>query len=135
VGQMLTGLRMELTSAARLPGALGTEIASRLGRAKETVEQTLGIVRNIAMLLRPSMLDDLGLMPALNWLVKEISRTSGSSIKADIDPRVDELPDAHRTCLYRVVQEAITNATRHSGAGSIELRVHTLGEWVVASIS
>jgi signal transduction histidine kinase len=135
VGQMLTGLRMELAAVSRLHAAPDSEISARLARAKETVEQTLGIVRNIAMLLRPSMLDDLGLAPAINWLVKEVSRTSGIAIRTDVDPRVDELPDAHRTCLYRVVQEALTNATRHSGARSIEVHVATDGDWVEAVIS
>ena len=74
VGQMLTGLRMELASIARIHGESESEISSRIARAKGTVEQTLRIVRNIAMLLRPSMLDDLGLTPALAWLLKEVSQ-------------------------------------------------------------
>jgi len=135
VGQMLTGLRMELAAIARLQSApdseaLESEIAARVARAKSTVEQTLGIVRNIAMLLRPSMLDDLGLTPALNWLVKEASRASGMNIEAEVTPYVDQLPDAHRTCLYRVVQEGLTNATRHSGARTVGLRVECIGNWV-----
>jgi signal transduction histidine kinase len=135
VGQMLTGIRMELAAVSRLHAAPESEIASRLARAKGTVEQTLGIVRNIAMLLRPSMLDDLGLTPALNWLVKEVSRSSGMDVRAEVDPQVDALPDAHRTCLYRVVQETLTNAVRHSGARTVELQVSTIGNWVQAVIA
>jgi signal transduction histidine kinase len=123
VGQMLTGLRMELAGIGRAPNQPHGELASAVERAKGTVEQALRVVRNIAMLLRPSMLDDLGLAPALEWLVKELSRSSGVEIHSDIDPAVDSLPDAHRTCLYRVVQEALTNATRHSGASRIEVCV------------
>jgi len=128
VGQMLTGLRMELTAVSRT--TTDRELLVTLDRAKSTVEQTLGIVRNIAMLLRPSMLDDLGLTPALTWLVKEVSRSSGIDIKREIDDRVDQLPDAHRTCLYRVVQEALTNISRHSGARNAELRVTVTAGWV-----
>jgi len=135
VGQMLTGLRMELAAVSRLQADPQSEMAVRLDRAKGTVEQTLGIVRNIAMLLRPSMLDDLGLTPALNWLVKEFSRSSGISIQAQVNSRVDELPDAHRTCLYRVVQEALTNTTRHAGARSVYVDVNCFGNWVQAIIS
>jgi signal transduction histidine kinase len=69
------------------------------------------------------MLDDLGLVPALNWLVKEVSRSSGMEIRRDIDPEADALPEAHRTCIYRVVQEALTNALKHSGGSLIEVRV------------
>lgn len=135
VGQMLTGLRMELAALSRSFNAENREAVLALDRARATVEQTLGIVRNIAMLLRPSMLDDLGLTPALTWLVKEVSRTSGIEIRREIDERVDRLPDAHCTCLYRVVQEALTNASRHSGARHVDLIVSTGGGWVQAKVT
>ena len=135
VGQMLTAVRMELTAMGRLEGSADSELAMRASRARITVEQTLSIVRNIAMLLRPSMLDDLGLTPALNWLVKEVSRSSGMDVRADVNANVDSLPDAHRTCLFRVVQEALTNAVRHSGARTVDLQVHTIGSWVQAVIA
>ncbi len=134
VGQMLTGLRMELTAVSRHNTHVDREMLVSLDRAKATVEQTLGIVRNIAMLLRPSMLDDLGLTPALTWLVKEVSRSSGMEIHREIDERVDHLPDAHRTCLYRVVQEALTNAARHSGARKVTLKVSASDKWVQALV-
>lgn len=134
VGQMLTGLRMELASIARIHGKSESEISSRIARAKGTVEQTLRIVRNIAMLLRPSMLDDLGLAPALAWLLKEVSRSSGFEICSDIEPAVDTLPDAYRTCVYRVVQEALTNASRHSRAHRVEVSLKSAGGWVIGTI-
>jgi signal transduction histidine kinase len=135
VGQMLTGLRMELASMAKIHADSESELASRIARAKGTVEQTLQIVRNIAMLLRPSMLDDLGLTPALNWLVREVSRSSGIEIEADIDPAGDSLPDVHGTCLYRVVQEALTNVSRHSGAHHVKLILKTGNGAVLATIT
>jgi signal transduction histidine kinase len=92
-------------------------------------------VRNTAMLLRPSMLDDFGLTPALAWLVKEVSRSSGAEIHADVDPAMDSLPDSHRTCIYRVVQEALTNVARHSGARSAEVALKSAGGWVTGAIS
>lgn len=134
VGQMLTGLRLELAAVGRNHGKDDRELQISVDRAKSTVEQTLGIIRNIAMLLRPSMLDDLGLTPALTWLVKEVSRTSGIEILKTIDERVDTLPEAHRTCLYRVVQEALTNASRHSGARNVELNVGVTRGWVSALV-
>ena len=134
VGQMLTGLRMELASVARIHADSESEVSLRIARAKGTVEQTLRIVRDIAMLLRPSMLDDLGLVPALAWLVKEFSRSGGLDIDADIDPAVDGLPDVHRTCAYRVVQEALTNATRHSGALKVSVCLKSDDTWVIGTI-
>jgi signal transduction histidine kinase len=130
VGQMLTGLRMELASMARLHGDAESEFSARIAGAKTTVEQTLRVVRDIAMLLRPSMLDDLGLTPALSWLVKEVSRSSGLDIRSEIDPATDLLPEAHRTCLYRVVQEALTNCSRHAAARQVRVEVKA-GDGVV----
>jgi signal transduction histidine kinase len=134
VGQMLTGLRMELASIARIHADSEGEVSSRIARAKGTVEQTLRVVRNIAMLLRPSMLDDLGLVPALNWLFKEVARTSGFEVHSNVDPVVDRLPDAHRTCIYRVVQEALTNASRHSGARNLVVSLGSDGDSVIGAI-
>jgi signal transduction histidine kinase len=136
VGQMLTGLRMELSGMGRLSGDGESELSSRIAHAKGIVEQTLGIVRNIAMLLRPSMLDDLGLKPALAWLMKEISRSSGMEIDLKVeDPALNLLPDTHRTCLYRVAQEGVTNISRHAGAHKVEVLLKILGGWVVGAIT
>ena len=135
VGQQLTALRMELASIARQHGDAESELSARIARAKGTVENALRSIRNIAMLLRPSMLDNLGLTPALAWLTKEISRSSGIPIRDEVDPSVDLLPDAHRTCIYRMTQEALTNAARHSGAGEIEFTLAATDSWVIGAIS
>ncbi len=135
VGQMLTGVRMELAAMARLVADSNTELSSRIARAKGNVELTLRAVRDIAMLLRPSMLDDFGLSAALSWLVKEVSKTSGIEIESSIDSAVDNLPEAHRTCIYRLVQEALTNATRHSGARTAQVIVRAEADSVIGSVS
>jgi signal transduction histidine kinase len=131
---MLTGLRLELSSLAPEHEDADSELSSRIAHAKSIVEQTLGMIRNIAMLLRPSMLDDLGLTPAVAWLVKDVSRSSGMEIEADVDPMLDLLPDAHRTCLYRVVQEALTNVCKHAGAHKTFISSSPrLVRWVITS--
>jgi len=134
VGQMLTGLRMELGSIARVLGNAEGEVSSRIARAKGTVEQTLRIVRDIAMLLRPSMLDNLGLVPALAWLFKEVSRSSGIEIHSNIDPALDKLPDIHRTCIYRIVQEALTNVSRHSTARTVDVSIRRAEDQVIGFV-
>jgi signal transduction histidine kinase len=68
------------------------------------------MVRNKALLLRPSMLDDLGLIPALKWQAREVTRRTGLKVKMLADEIADDLLDSHRTCIYRVVQEALNNA-------------------------
>ena len=134
VGQMLTGLRMEL---ANLDGpAIRQNPADyhRLQEAKQLTERTLQSVRNLSMLLRPSMLDDLGLSPAVNWQAKEFSRRSGIPVDLSIQGEVDSVPDDVRTCLYRVVQETLTNVARHAHARRIRLAIKREGASVTAAI-
>jgi signal transduction histidine kinase len=133
VGQMLTGLRMELAGLARQQTDL--QVATRMNHAKSIVEQTLRMVRNIAMLLRPSMLDDLGVAPAIAWQVREFERTTGIRSEADLDDALDSLPERYRTCLYRVVQEALTNCARHSHARKVRVSIAMEANVVVASVT
>jgi signal transduction histidine kinase len=70
------------------------------------------------------MLDDLGLVPALDWQAREVSRRSGIHVKVEAEKVPDSLPDAVRTCVYRVVQETLQNVSRHSGARNATVTVH-----------
>jgi signal transduction histidine kinase len=71
----------------------------------------------------------------LIWLAKEVERSTGMEIHRDIDAALDLLPDSHRTCVFRVVQEALTNASRHSGARTIDVRVTRDGRSVKVRVS
>jgi signal transduction histidine kinase len=117
VGQVLSAIMLGL---GNLRSALRThnsaEAFRQLQLVEDMTERNAGVVRNISLLLRPTMLDDLGLIPALKWLAREISRTSSMTVDVAAESFVDDLPDEHRTCVFRVVQEALRNATRHSGA-------------------
>jgi signal transduction histidine kinase len=124
VGQTLTALRMELANLEAIRNSPGEEFATRLREAKQLAERTLESVRDLAMGLRPAMLDDLGLGPALEWQGREFSRRSGIPVEVQIDGVVDELPDNHRTCIFRIVQEALTNCARHAQAKSIRVTAH-----------
>ena len=121
VGQMLTALRMEIGRADRARG--GTESGHALAEAKKLLDTILRSVRDLAMGLRPSMLDDFGLQPALEWHVRDFRRRF--SLKVDLTLRGDlnALPDAIRTCVYRIVQEALTNCARHAHAQHVRVAV------------
>lgn len=123
IGQMVTGLRMELTNIQMLRTASETEFMEHMLEAKAIAERTLQSVRNLAMGLRPSMLDDLGLGPALQWQAKEFSRRSGVSASVELTGDLEKLDEGLRTCLYRVVQESLTNCARHARAKSILISV------------
>jgi signal transduction histidine kinase len=132
VGQILTGLRMELGSLSR--GEADEPFRERLDSVKALAEDALRAVRNLALLLRPSMLDDLGLGPALRWQAKEISRRSGIPVSIDIRGDLDGLPETYRICLYRAIQEALTNCTKHSQATRVGIIVTQEEDLVWAAI-
>lgn len=123
VGQMLTGLRMEFRSLSKLHGASRAEFETRIEQGRVLLDQTLQAVRDIAMGLRPSMLDDLGLDAALRWQVREFGRRHDIPVTLNLDADLTNLPEQHRTNLYRIVQEALTNCARHAQASSVTITI------------
>ena len=132
VGQLLTGLRMELGTLSRNDD--GEEYRRRLESVKRLAEEALRSVRNLALLVRPSMLDDLGLEPALHWQAKEFSRRCGVPVSVNIEGQLDNLPEALRLCIYRAVQEAMTNCSKHAEASRVTVVVKKKEDRVLASI-
>jgi signal transduction histidine kinase len=124
VGQALTGTLVEMANLSRLARAGDLEsVQAKADEIKRGVEQSISAVRNMALLLRPSMLDDLGLIPALQWQAREVGRRTGLRVRVAADGIPEELPEELKTCIYRVVQEALHNAARHAGAGSVRVTV------------
>ena len=121
IGQLLTALRMELGNLERSRTGLPGEGDVHLEQAKKLAETTLKTTRDIAMGLRPAMLDLLGLGPALEWQTREFSRRYKTPIQLDVDGDLRDLPDPHRTYLYRIVQEGLTNCARHAQAKNIRV--------------
>ena len=121
IGQALSGILMEAGNAETARDPL--DLRDRLRAINAIAERTLNQVRDLALLLRPSMLDDFGLLPALNWQAREVSKRTGLNIAVDADAACDDLPDEHRTCIYRAAQEAMNNAARHAQARSVRVIV------------
>ena len=99
------------------------------------VDQMFKTVRDLALGLRPSMLDDLGLQPALEWHVRDFIATVRRDVDLSFSGELDLLTDRQRTCIYRAVQEALTNCVRHARANVIQVVVSRRGERVAVSIS
>ena len=91
---------------------------AQLARVKLELEGSMRSIRDIALVLRPSMLDDLGLVPALRWQGREVARRSGLAVRVEADDNSAFLPDDYRTCIYRIVQEALHNIVKHAAASS-----------------
>jgi signal transduction histidine kinase len=121
VGQMLTALRMELGRADRARHGSDTQLAHAITEAKRLLDTILRSVRDLVMGLRPSMLDDFGLQPALEWHVRDFRRRFGIHVELTLTGDVDSVPDQYRTCVYRIVQEALTNCARHAHAKHVEV--------------
>jgi signal transduction histidine kinase len=123
VAQVLTGLRMELGRVERLSPAVSPVVAE----CRTLVDDMFKTVRSLALGLRPSMLDDFGLQAALEWHARDCMRRYAIDVDLHTEGDFDALPDKHRTCVYRVVQEATTNCVRHAGAKKIQIRVTASG--------
>ncbi len=121
IGQSLSAILMETESAECADRR--ADLSGHLDSIKGLAEKTVNQVRDLALLLRPSMLDDLGLAPALNWHARETSKRTGLNVVVTADDTIDDLPDEHRTCIYRLVQEAVNNAIRHANARKVEVVV------------
>ena len=91
-------------------------------------------IRSISGLLRPTLLDDLGLVPALQFQLEDFLRRSGIACEFTEDGVEEHLPDPVKTCVYRVVQEALHNCEKHSGASKIRVAVRQFDECLVAKV-
>lgn len=110
------------------------ELRSELGKLYELSQQTYQNIKHYAQALRPSILDDLGLVAAIKWLAEEIHKLSGIEIqvKTDIIPL---LPPETQLVLFRIVQESLNNVHRHSGASEASITVECQGDEVRVTIS
>ncbi len=120
VGQVLTGLKLSLDGIDRLPPPVGE---ARLRDARQHLDELLTRVRDLSLDLRPAMLDDLGLLPALLWLVDRYSDQANIQMHIEHD-RVDRrFAPQIETGAYRIVQEALTNVARHAGVTEATVRM------------
>ena len=134
LGQTLALLQIEISNAANLAGPLPDAHRVRLNRARALAERSVQTIRNMSVLLRPAMLDDLGLVPALQFQLEEFLRRSGIACEFAEDNVADDLPDATKTCVYRVVQEALHNAEKHAGAARVKVSVRQYPDRLVAEV-
>jgi signal transduction histidine kinase len=127
-GQLLASVHIALDNLIRqVPEWTGT--IQELHRLLDRVEEQL---RRLSRELRPTILDDLGLAPALEWLAQGLAQRTGLAVTVDV--RVERLPSVIETGLYRIIQEALTNATRHARARSMTVEVWEDGPMILAVV-
>jgi signal transduction histidine kinase len=135
IGQALTGVLVELANLSTLIRARDLDgVGAKAGEIKKLVESSVSVVRNMALLLRPSMLDDLGLVPALQWQAREVSKRSGLWVTVAAEGVSEDLPEEHKTCVYRIVQEALHNCVQHAEAHQVSVSVQQEGARLLLTI-
>ena len=135
VGQSLGALLVDIGRLSTTLSGDHPEVKEQLDNLKSVAERTFQSVRNIALLLRPSMLDDLGLAAALEWQGREVSRRSEIEVLVESESVPEDLPDEYKIYIYRLVQEALNNAVRHSGARNAKVVVERLAESIVVRVT
>ena len=116
VGQTLGALLVDIGHLSNLLPAEDRITQEQIGRIKKAAETAVKSIRDIALLLRPPMLDDLGLVPALEWQARETSRRGEMEVEVHAEELKGDLPDEVKVGIYRLVQEALQNAATHAHA-------------------
>ena len=131
--QVLTSL---LISLAILEESITTQEArERIADTRKLAHQTLRAIRNLSIDLRPSALDDLGLLPALRWYVKEYQQKCSIEVEFAATGFKGRLPAEMETALYRIVQESLTNTARHANAHKVVITMREDEDMVFATIA
>ena len=119
--QVLTSLLISL--AVLEESITSPEARNRIAETRLLAHQTLRAIRNLSLDLRPSALDDLGLLPALRWYIKEYQQKFSLTVNFQASGLKERLPTEIETVVYRIVQEALTNVARHAHAHTVLVRV------------
>lgn len=136
LGQALTGVRMGLARlSSRVRGGDPEEAGALVDETVELVDTSIREVRRIATQLRPGVLDQLGLVAALEWLAEDFQGRSGTTVETDLPDADPGLPAGTQTHLFRSAQEALTNVARHSGASRVQVSLRSDGREAVLSVA
>jgi signal transduction histidine kinase len=116
VGQTLGAVLVDLGQLSKLMPPEDGLVQRQIQRIKTSAEAAVKSIRDMALLLRPPMLDDLGLVAALEWQGREISRRGEMEVDVHSENVSEQLANEIKVCIYRLAQEALNNAATHSGA-------------------
>jgi PAS domain S-box-containing protein len=123
LGQSLTALKMDVAWMLGNLSAGSPTLNEKLSAMQAQLDATVAATRRISADLRPLMLDDLGLIPAAEWLAQNFSERTGIPCRLQIRPPDIELEEPHASALYRILQESLTNVARHAKAGQVEVLI------------
>lgn len=134
IAQMLTGINARLAALKQEAASNTKGMSRKISRTQRLVEKSVDIVHRFARELRPAVLDDLGLIPALHSYLKSFAKETGIRVHLTAFAGVEALSNARRTALYRVAQEALSNVASHAQANRVEVTIQRLSSAVRMSI-
>jgi signal transduction histidine kinase len=134
LAQSLTAIKMDATWIREAMPRDADAVRARLDDMLGLLDTTVAATRRIASDLRPLLLDDLGLVPAIEWLTHNFSQRHGVPCRLSLDEDV-ELGEPYATAVFRIVQESLVNVAKHAGASRVDVRIERTGEAVMLEVA
>jgi signal transduction histidine kinase len=134
IAQTLMGINIRLATLKKGASVTTNGLDRNIANTQRMVEKSVDIVHAFARELRPAVLDDLGLIPALHSFVKLFSRRTRIHVNLKVFAGVEAMDHSHRTILYRVAQEALTNVSRHAQASRVDLCIQKVGDDICMTV-
>jgi PAS domain S-box-containing protein len=126
ITQTLVGINVHVAALAQETATELGSLQQRIADTHKMVERSVEIVHQFAQELRPTVLDDLGLIPALQAYLKGYMETTGIRTSLMVSPSIEESSESIRTTFYRIIQEALTNVAKHTKASQVEISIRKM---------
>jgi len=133
--QTLVGISVHLTSLTPKRADNPARLRRKIAETQRLVKESLAMVHRFAVELRPTVLDDLGLIPALLTFMKDFMKRTGVRVRLTAYSSVNQLPIDHSAILYRVALEALNNVAIHAQASTVEVQIKKLPDWICLTIT
>ena len=134
LGQSLTAIKLDLAAIKNIEDDR-KKLHKRVASAIDLTNQTLKTVHEITSELRPGIIDDLGLLPAIEWYAEQYSERTGIKVNFNLGVDEEDIEENSKITLYRIIQESLTNAARHSGASRIKLKLNKSNKNLILNIN
>lgn len=134
IAQSLSGINMRLALLNSHSATSPTALHDAIAETQQLISESVDSVHRFARDLRPSMLDFLGIIPALDAYISDFTKRTGIQVEVTADTAVENLGSEARTVLYRIAQESLTNVDRHAAATRAEVSIRRLGEVICMEV-
>jgi PAS domain S-box-containing protein len=135
IAQTLAGINIHVAALAHNHSDNLGELKERIADTQKIVENSMKVIHQFALELRPTALDDLGLIPALEAFLKNFTETSGVRVSLEISSTIEEASESIRTTFFRIIQEALTNVALHAKASKVDITIQCLADGTFLQIT